>query len=42
MNYFVDGTRSATDEPLLSGVPAVPSGQRICGRFFPRVFGEAV
>ena len=42
LNYFVDGTRSATDEPLLSGVPAVPSGQRICGRFFPRVFGEAV
>jgi ectoine hydroxylase-related dioxygenase (phytanoyl-CoA dioxygenase family) len=35
VNVFRDGVRSASDEPLLQGVPPVPSGQTIDGRFFP-------
>jgi ectoine hydroxylase-related dioxygenase (phytanoyl-CoA dioxygenase family) len=35
INVFLDGTRSATDEPLLTGVPAVPRGEPLGGRFFP-------
>ena len=38
LNYFADGTRSATDEALLSGVPVVPRGECIEGTFFPKVF----
>ena len=38
LNYFVRGTKSQTDEPLLLGVPIVPRGQTIQGRFFPTVF----
>jgi len=35
LNFFLDGTRSASDEPLLEGVPVIPSGQPLSGRFFP-------
>ncbi len=35
VNAFLDGTRSASDHPLLHGVPPVPSGQRMDGQFFP-------
>ncbi len=35
INVVRDGVRSATDEPLLQGVPAVPAGQPLGGRFFP-------
>ena len=35
VNVFRDGVRSATDEPLLAGVPPVSRGQKIEGRFFP-------
>lgn len=35
INVFRDGVQSATDEPLLDGVPAVPAGQPMGGRFFP-------
>ncbi|HTN76197.1 MAG TPA: phytanoyl-CoA dioxygenase family protein [Pirellulaceae bacterium] len=35
VNAFRDGTRSASDEVLLQGVPAVPAGQPMAGRFFP-------
>lgn len=35
VNYFADGTRSASDSPLLQGTPVVPSGERMGGRFFP-------
>jgi len=38
VNYFGDGTRSATDEPLLLGVPALSNGTRLEGQFFPLVF----
>ncbi len=35
LNAFSDGVASASDEPLLTGVPAVPSGRKMEGRFFP-------
>lgn len=39
INVFRDGVRSASDEPLLEGVPPVPAGQTIDGRFFPLLSG---
>jgi len=41
LNVVRDGVRSATDEPLLEGVPVVPSGQRLAGRFFPLLYQPA-
>ena len=35
---FRDGVRSASSEPLLEGVPPIPAGEPIGGRFFPRLF----
>jgi Phytanoyl-CoA dioxygenase (PhyH) len=35
INVFRDGVTSASDEPLLTGVPPVPSGQPMSGQFFP-------
>lgn len=35
INVFRDGVRSDSDQPLLKGVPVVPRGQRMGGRFFP-------
>ena len=35
INVFRDGVVSASDEPLLAGVPVIPRGQKIEGRFFP-------
>jgi ectoine hydroxylase-related dioxygenase (phytanoyl-CoA dioxygenase family) len=35
INVFRDGVRSASDEPLLAGVPVIPSGQTMGGQFFP-------
>lgn len=42
VNAFRDGVRSASDEPLLTGVPVVPKGQKMEGRFFPLLFDPAV
>ena len=41
INVVRDGVRSATDDPLLTGVPAVPAGQPLGGRFFPLLFEGA-
>ncbi|MEM9327283.1 MAG: phytanoyl-CoA dioxygenase family protein [Bacteroidota bacterium] len=41
LNVFADGTYSATNEPLLKGVPVIPKGQKMDGRFFPLLY-EAV
>lgn len=41
VNFFRDGTLSASDEPLLAGVPPIPAGQPMGGRFFPLVFDPA-
>lgn len=38
VNVFRDGVMSASDEPLLEGVPVIPKGERIEGRFFPLLF----
>ncbi|HVG17947.1 MAG TPA: phytanoyl-CoA dioxygenase family protein [Blastocatellia bacterium] len=38
INVFKDGVRSASDEPLLEGVPPIPSGEKMCGQFFPLLF----
>jgi ectoine hydroxylase-related dioxygenase (phytanoyl-CoA dioxygenase family) len=35
LNVFADGTLSDSDEPLLSGVPAIPKGEKLEGKFFP-------
>lgn len=35
INFIRDGVLSDTDEPLLAGVPPVPRGTPIGGRFFP-------
>ncbi len=35
INVFRDGVRSASDAPLLEGVPAIPAGEAMGGRFFP-------
>ncbi len=41
LNAFKDGTRSDTDETLLDGVPAIPSGQPMSGTFFPLLLDPA-
>jgi ectoine hydroxylase-related dioxygenase (phytanoyl-CoA dioxygenase family) len=38
INVFRDGVRSATNEPLLEGVPPIPVGEKIQGQFFPMLF----
>jgi ectoine hydroxylase-related dioxygenase (phytanoyl-CoA dioxygenase family) len=38
INVFRDGVRSASGEPLLQGVPPIPAGQPMGGRFFPSLF----
>lgn len=38
INVVRDGVRSASDEPLLEGVPAVPAGTPLGGQFFPLLF----
>jgi len=35
INVFRDGVRSASDQPLLEGVPPIPAGHKMEGRFFP-------
>ena len=35
LNVVRDGVRSASDQPLLEGVPPIPSGQPLGGQFFP-------
>ena len=38
INVFRDGVRSASDAPLLDGVPAIASGELMGGQFFPLLF----
>lgn len=38
LNVFKDGTKSATDEPLLDGVPPIPNGEPMGGTFYPLLF----
>jgi ectoine hydroxylase-related dioxygenase (phytanoyl-CoA dioxygenase family) len=38
INAFRDGVCSASDTPLLHGVPPIPAGQKMEGQFFPLLF----
>jgi ectoine hydroxylase-related dioxygenase (phytanoyl-CoA dioxygenase family) len=38
VNVFLDGVRSNSDSPLLEGVPVIPKGRPMGGRFFPLLF----
>jgi hypothetical protein len=38
INVFRDGVRSASNEPLLAGVPVIPADEKIQGQFFPLLF----
>lgn len=38
INVFRDGVKSASNEPLLEGVPVIASGEKMGGRFFPLLF----
>lgn len=42
INAFRDGVVSASDTPLLEGVPTIPSGQEIKGQFFPLLFDPQI
>ncbi|MEP6636831.1 MAG: phytanoyl-CoA dioxygenase family protein [Acidobacteriota bacterium] len=42
INVVRDGVVSATDEPLLEGVPAIAPGRRLAGQFFPLLFESGV
>ena len=35
INVFADGTVSNTDDELLKGVPSIPKGEKMQGKFFP-------
>jgi ectoine hydroxylase-related dioxygenase (phytanoyl-CoA dioxygenase family) len=41
INVVADGVESASNEPLLQGVPAIPAGQKMDGQFFPLLFNPA-
>jgi ectoine hydroxylase-related dioxygenase (phytanoyl-CoA dioxygenase family) len=38
INVFRDGVESASEQPLLEGVPAIPAGHKMQGQFFPLLF----
>lgn len=38
LNVFADGTISNTDDELLKGVPPIPKGKKMEGKFFPLLF----
>jgi ectoine hydroxylase-related dioxygenase (phytanoyl-CoA dioxygenase family) len=38
VNAFRDGVKSASEEPLLAGVPPIPPGKEMNGQFFPLLY----
>ena len=38
INVFRDGVCSASNDPLLEGVPPIPAGEKMNGQFFPLLF----
>ncbi|MEQ9580698.1 MAG: phytanoyl-CoA dioxygenase family protein, partial [Arenibacter sp.] len=40
LNVFADGTVSNTNEELLAGVPKVPKGHKMEGKFFPLLYSK--
>jgi ectoine hydroxylase-related dioxygenase (phytanoyl-CoA dioxygenase family) len=41
VNVMKDGVRSASNDPLLQGIPAIPAGEKVEGRFFPLLYAPA-
>jgi len=41
LNVVRDGVASASGEPLLAGVPAIPAGNKLDGQFFPLLYDPA-
>lgn len=41
INFIRDGVVSDSDEPLLEGVPVIPKGEKIGGRFFPLLSSQS-
>jgi hypothetical protein len=42
VNVFADGVTSDSNEPLLDGVPAVPSRQKMEGQYFPLLYDPSI
>jgi hypothetical protein len=42
LNFCRDGTKSATAEPLLAGVPVIGKGEPLGGQFFPLVYASPI
>jgi len=42
INVFRDGVTSASDNPPLEGVPAVPAGRKMQGQFFPLLYDPLI
>jgi len=42
INVMKDGVRSASNEPLLQGTPAIPAGEKVEGQFFPLLYEPVV
>lgn len=38
INVFRDGVKSASNDPLLAGVPPIPAGEKMDGQFFPLLY----
>ena len=38
INVFRDGVMSNADQPLLTGIPTIPRGNKMGGQFFPLLF----
>ena len=38
INVMRDGVKSVSNEPLLQGIPVIPSGEKIQGQFFPFLY----
>jgi ectoine hydroxylase-related dioxygenase (phytanoyl-CoA dioxygenase family) len=38
INVMKDGVRSASNEPLLQGIPVIRSGEKVQGQFFPMLY----
>lgn len=41
INVFRNGVRSASDKPLLEGVPPIPAGEKMQGQFFPLLLDDS-
>ena len=38
LNVFADGTMSDANEPMMEGIPIIPKGNRMDGKFFPLLY----